>query len=161
MLECNRGLTPVVGLLLLAGACAPAAPGFTEADRAEIQATTDAAVAIVNGSKDWEQFAATYYAPDAILMPPNHGAVEGRAGIAEFFAGFPPIESLRFEPVEAHGVGDVAYVYGHYTLSMMPPGAESAVTDYGKYIEVWRRQEDGSWKLSRDIFNSDVPLPEG
>ena len=92
-------------------------------------------------------------------MPPNHGAVEGRAAIAAFFAGFPPMESLRFGPVEAHGAGDVAYVYGNYSLAMLPPGAESAVTDHGKYIEVWRRQEDGSWKLSRDIFNSDVPLP--
>ena len=92
-------------------------------------------------------------------MPPNHGAVEGRAAIAAFFARFPPMESLRFGPVEAHGAGDVAYGYGNYSLAMLPPGAESAVTDHGKYIEVWRRQEDGSWKLSRDIFNSDVPLP--
>jgi ketosteroid isomerase-like protein len=31
--------------------------------------------------------------------------------------------------------------------------------DSGKYIEIWRKQSDGTWKLVRDIFNSDLPLP--
>jgi ketosteroid isomerase-like protein len=31
--------------------------------------------------------------------------------------------------------------------------------DRGKYIEVWRRQTDGSWLIADDIFNSSEPAP--
>jgi ketosteroid isomerase-like protein len=34
------------------------------------------------------------------------------------------------------------------------------VEDRGKYLEIWKRQADGSWKVALDIFNSDLPLPE-
>jgi ketosteroid isomerase-like protein len=30
--------------------------------------------------------------------------------------------------------------------------------DKGKYIVIWK-QEDGQWKLHRDIFNSSMPPP--
>jgi len=31
--------------------------------------------------------------------------------------------------------------------------------DSSKYIEIWKRQADGSWKVAFDIFNSDLSLP--
>ncbi len=37
----------------------------------------------------------------------------------------------------------------------MPP-----VQETGKYIEIRRKQEDGSWLLAVDIFNSDTPLEQ-
>jgi ketosteroid isomerase-like protein len=143
-------------------ACAPSAPpGFTEADRAEIQATTDQALSIANGSRDWGQYAEVYYSPDAILMPPNQEVIQGRDAIAAFFEGYPPFTDLTFTPVEVDGAGDIAYVYGIYSLMLILPGEEQPVPDNGKYIEIWKRQVDGTWKLALDIFNSDVPLPEG
>ena len=33
------------------------------------------------------------------------------------------------------------------------------VTDRGKYVVVWKKQPDGSWKAISDIFNSDLPAP--
>ena len=41
-------------------------------------------------------------------------------------------------------------------MTISPPGA-AAVSEKGKYVEVWRKQPDGSWKIKWDIFNSDVP----
>jgi ketosteroid isomerase-like protein len=38
------------------------------------------------------------------------------------------------------------------------PGGEPQ-KDSGKFIEVWRRQGDGSWKIADDIFNSSLPAP--
>ena len=46
-------------------------------------------------------------------------------------------------------------------MVMTLPGVEGPIPDHGKYIEIWRRQSDGSWKVALDIFNSDLPLPEG
>jgi ketosteroid isomerase-like protein len=52
----------------------------------------------------------------------------------------------------------LAYVYGKYSWVLMIPGQPQA-PDSGKYIEVWRKQANGNWKIIRDVFNSDVPLP--
>lgn len=145
----------------MASACAPGAPpGLTEADRAAIQATTNEALAIANGSRDWEQYVAVYYAPDAAVLPSNVEVLRGREALVAFFANYPPFEDLQFTEVEVDGAGDLAYVYGTYSLTLTLPGMEPE-PDRGKYIEIWRRQADGSWKVALDIFNSDLPLPEG
>jgi ketosteroid isomerase-like protein len=31
-------------------------------------------------------------------------------------------------------------------------------TDKGKYVTIWRKQPDGSWKVVEDMFNSDIPM---
>jgi ketosteroid isomerase-like protein len=31
------------------------------------------------------------------------------------------------------------------------------MTDRGKYMVVWRRGPDGTWKLYRDMFNTSMP----
>ena len=158
----NRQLLPIGALVLMAAACAPATvPGFTEADLAEIQATTEQALAIANSSRDWGQYVNVYYAPNAIVMPSNQEVVRGRDAIAAFFENYPPFTDLQFTSVEVDGGEDIAYVYGTYSLMLTLPGEEQPVPDRGKYIEIWRRQEDGSWKIELDIFNSDLPLPEG
>jgi len=30
-------------------------------------------------------------------------------------------------------------------------------TEKGKYLTVWKKQADGSWKVIEDMFNSDLP----
>jgi ketosteroid isomerase-like protein len=42
---------------------------------------------------DWKA-ASALYAPDAILMPPNHPEVRGRDAIAEFLSHFPPLKRI-------------------------------------------------------------------
>jgi ketosteroid isomerase-like protein len=32
--------------------------------------------------------------------------------------------------------------------------------DHGKYVEVWKKQPDGSWKCVIDMYNSDVPASQ-
>jgi ketosteroid isomerase-like protein len=56
---------------------------------------------------------------------------------------------------EVEGYGDVAYVIGRYAMTLEPEGASEPVDDEGKYIEIRRKQPDGGWLMSRDIFNSD------
>ena len=131
--------------------------GLSDADLAAHEATTQAWVnAVLAG--DFAAVAATY-TEDAVLMPPNAEAVVGRAAIQAFFESFPPISNIELHSTEIEGVGDLAYVRGSYTLTVTPEGADP-INDSGKYIEIRRKQADGSWLLSRDQYNSDLPLPE-
>jgi hypothetical protein len=60
--------------------------------------------------------------------------------------------SLQFAPTSADvaASGDIGYTAGTYQLTM------NGASDRGKYVEVWKK-ENGTWKATRDIFNSDMP----
>jgi ketosteroid isomerase-like protein len=149
--------------LALAGCAAPPAaeaPSFTEEDRAAIVETTRAALEIANSSQDWTQYTETYYAPDAVVLQPNATEIEGQAAIAEWLGMFPTMTDIRYEQVMIEGAGDLAYVFGRYFLEFAAAEGEEPMVDQGKYIEIWKRQADGGWKIAYDIFNSDTPLPE-
>ena len=45
-------------------------------------------------------------------------------------------------------------VYTAYAMTMKPKTGAS-IADVGKYLSVWQKQSDGSWKMVRDISNSD------
>ena len=105
----------------------------------------------------WSRWAETF-TEDAVFLPPNTPAKEGRAAIEAWGRTFPPFRDLKLEMVDIIGRDDLAVVRGRYSLVMVIPGSPPAA-DSGKYIEVWRKQADASWKIYRDIFNSDLPLP--
>jgi ketosteroid isomerase-like protein len=50
--------------------------------------------------------------------------------------------------------GDLAVETGTYEWTVQPKKGK-AMLDKGNYVTVWRRQPDGSWKIVRDISNSD------
>lgn len=107
-------------------------------------------------SKTWSTWIG-FFTADAMFLPPNEPLKNGRAEIDAWVRTFPPMKELRLDPVEIEGRGDLAYVRGRYTLVMTPPN-QPEQPDSGKYIEIWRKQSDGSWKIHRDTFNSDRPL---
>jgi ketosteroid isomerase-like protein len=144
-----------VAVIVAGCAQPPSGPSFGPEDEAAIRATTEAALAIANSSQDWDEYAEVYYAPDATVLPPNATPARGRAAIAEFLASFPTITLFRAEMLTVEGEGDLAYVHGTYHLEMSMP--DGIVPDDGKYIEIWKRQTDGSWRIAYDIFNSDLP----
>ena len=44
-------------------------------------------------------------------------------------------------------------------LTFTIPGAPGPIDEQGKFLQVYRKQGDGSWKMTREIYNSDLPLP--
>jgi len=148
-----------LGLLLASCAAEEAGPTFTEADRAAIEAATEEALAI-NATRDHTAYVDHYYTADVVIMPPNGEVIRGRDAALAFNENFPAYEDLQFIHVEMDGEGDLAYVYGIYTMVMAAAEGEDPVEDRGKYLEIWKRQPDGGWKVALDIFNSDLPLPE-
>jgi len=54
--------------------------------------------------------------------------------------------------------GELAYLSGTYELTLNDASGKP-VKDRGKYVEVWKKQADGTWKATVDIWNSDLPAP--
>lgn len=146
-------------LVAIVAGCQPAAPpGLSDADRQAIHQTTEQVMKIANESKDWAAYTKLYYAETAIVNPPNAEPVKGHQAIISWLQSSPPLSGFKIEQVEVGGAGGVAYVYGTYSMVITAPGA-APISDKGKYLEIWKRQADRSWKVAIDIFNSDLPLP--
>lgn len=153
-----RTLALLVISSLAVSACQRESGSLTDADRNAIRAAiddfTEAGLAT-----DWRR-AASHYTEDGMIFPPNAPAVHGRPAIEKFFAAFPKLTSFTQEAVEIEGNGDLAYARGPGTMAMLPPGAKAAVADTAKILTVWRKQSDGSWQVTRGIWNSDLAPPK-
>ena len=148
-------LLAILGCAALACHSAPAK--LSEADIAAIRASADSFGVNAVGGRAAAN--AALFAENGVFMPPNQPAVEGRAAIEAWFAAFPKISEFKHQIVALDGLGDIAYVRGTYEITIAAQGKTPAVSDHGKYLEVRRKQADGRWLTTFDVFNSDVPLP--
>ena len=69
------------------------------------------------------------------------------------------IKDLKITVEDVKVNGDTAYENGKYSIKIQPEGQEG-VMDNGKYLVVWKRQDDGDWKIHSDIWNSSAPIPQ-
>ncbi len=142
-------------------ACQPpaqeeASGALSDEDVAAIEASSESFAEAFMAS-NWAGVAALY-TEDAVLMPPNQPAVQGRANIEAWVGTFPRLTDFSLENVEIDGRGDLAFVRGTASWTMMPEGAPEPIQETAKYLEIRRRQPDGTWLIAVDIFNSDLPL---
>ena len=128
---------------------------LSSADHEAIRAVSERFSALLVG-RDFAALA-QLYTQDAVVMPPHQPAVRGRAAFENWIATFPRVSRFTLKNEEIDGRADVAYVRGTYTMTIHPEGAPGPVEDVGKYLEIRKRQPDGSWLLAADIFNSDKP----
>ena len=100
---------------------------------------------------------AALYTENGQVLPPNSDFVTSKQAIQGFWQAIfdMGIKEVKLKIVEAEGHGDTAIEVGRYTLK--DEGGQ--VLGKGKYIVIWK-QEEGQWKLHRDIFNSSMPAPE-
>jgi ketosteroid isomerase-like protein len=66
---------------------------------------------------------------------------------------------LSLKDNEVMGYADLAYLRGSYSMTFSLPGVPAPIDEQGKFLQIYRKQGDGSWKITREIYNSDLPLP--
>lgn len=100
--------------------------------------------------------AASYYAEDAVLVPPGEPLVRGRAAIEAYWKvaiDSGGVRDASVETIDAQSSGDLGYEIGTYVLTANGPNGE-AVQDHGRYIELLKRDTDGKWYSTAGIWNS-------
>lgn len=112
----------------------------------------------VFAAKDLEKSVA-FCADDGSILSPNAPIATGHEAIGKMFAGFFAIPGLSItwevSRAEAAKSGELGYTSGRYQMTVND-AAGKPITDNGKYVTVWKKQTDGSWKVVLDIFNSDL-----
>ena len=160
-------VTPMVLALALALAGCEPAPQQEAAPEAPTQAEIEAAIGEVREAYIAAQNAgdaaalAALFTDDAVLMPPNAPAVSGKEAIQSYLQS--QNDQFSFElaasQAEVAAAGDWAFSRGTHTVNLNPKAAGKAVEDSGKYLNILKRQPDGSWKIARHTWNSDKALP--
>jgi uncharacterized protein (TIGR02246 family) len=99
--------------------------------------------------------ATALYAPEAVLHAPRQRPIDGREAIRARFAAWLPGASLQDAQVTTERVlGDDEQVVatGRYTYAVRD--GRRARSDRGTWLLAMRRQADGSWRIVRDVSDS-------
>ena len=137
----------------------PVAVSF--AGGADEKALRDADEAWANaaGAKDVDKTVA-FYADDAVVMPPNAERATTKEAIRKIWKDMLTDAKVTWKAskIEVAKSGDIGFIIGSYEVTMNDVVTGKPVNDRGKYLEVWEKQTDGSWKCGADMFSSDIPL---
>lgn len=104
------------------------------------------------------------FTEDAILMPPNDGALSGGQQIAdwwrEYFKWFRIRKSVEIER-EITVDRDQAFQRSVISFVIEPIKKGNLIQDEARTLTVWRRQTGGQWKISHMMWNSMKPVGSG
>ena len=149
-----------IGVLLpafLTAACDSVSTPDPAADRQAIAAATTQFQAAENaGSVD--QFRG-FFADDLVMMGPDGPPVTGADSVAALMRVFHDAFAVQVEynSQEIVVFGDWAFDRGTERYTLTPKAGGAPIRKSGNYLYLYQRQEDGSWKQSRVIWNSSDP----
>ena len=131
----------------------------SEIDLEDINRVRDAHVAALNAG-DAEAWA-EQFTDDGVQMPPNAPANVGRTMIGSWSQAILAQFRLQFALAvdEVRVLGEWAFERGGYTISLHPKAGGPPMQDRGKYITVYQRKPGDTWRMARDIWNSNNPPP--
>ena len=100
---------------------------------------------------------AANYTDDAQILAPQHPPIQGKAAIVAFFkANIDLYLGFGNDPTWSLVRGDMAMEQGVYNVRNVRVGEN---VETGKYIRIWKRTNNGTWKLYRDMYSSDSETP--
>ncbi len=147
----------LTGVTVLLAGCSPRRGADSQAVTAAVNAISTRYSSTLNAG-DLDSWLALW-TDDGIQLPPGEPPVVGKdqirarnKGVLDKFT-----VNLSVTNAEVGVAGDWAFDRGTYTATLTPKGGGRALPIDGKYLTILKRQPDGSWKIHRDIFNSNVP----
>ena len=94
---------------------------------------------------------ADWFAGDGVALGNGEAPVMGKVAIAKSAKWSPKDYQLTWTPTDAvmGPSGDMGYTWGHFEGHSKDANGNPVATS-GRYITIWRRQPDGSWKVALD-----------
>ena len=153
--------TAPLALALLLFGCAQTTPAPPDTRAADEQAIRDMETAWVKefAAKDMDKIVA-HYADDGTVLLSNAPTMTGkdaiRAGMKDVIADPNFALDLKTVKVEVSKDG-LAYSQGTYSVKGTDQKTKKVVAETGRYVEVYKKQADGSWKIIQDINSPEAP----
>jgi ketosteroid isomerase-like protein len=99
---------------------------------------------------------AAWFAEDGVSLANGQAPVRGQAAIAKQANWLPKDYQLLWTPTDGvmSPAGDMGYTWGHYEGHSRDADGNSKVTT-GRYLTIWRKEKDGSWKVLLDASNDE------
>jgi uncharacterized protein (TIGR02246 family) len=160
----NTTLGLCLALAAVAAACKstpPPTPPDTRA--ADVQAVKDVEAAWLKdvATKDAGKYA-SYFADDGCALYPGAATTCGREAIKALVTTYYADPNFSFTLQDTRAVaskgGDMVFTQGTYSMTVTNPKTKKSVTDKGKYVTIYMKQADGSWKAAVDTSNSDSQM---
>jgi uncharacterized protein (TIGR02246 family) len=95
---------------------------------------------------------AAFFTDDVLLMSPGQPMTRGRKAFEDTYKSrmADSTGGTHTNALVEYGVeGDMAYQVGTFAITGATP------SEQGKFVNVLKRQADGTWKVAVSIFNSD------
>jgi ketosteroid isomerase-like protein len=101
---------------------------------------------------------ASWFADDAVTLNNGRSAVRGRAAIAAQAQWDPKTYQLTWQPQGAQmgPSNDMGFTWGHYEGHSKDKNGQPVVIS-GRYMTVWKKVTDGSWKVAMDASADEPP----
>ncbi|MCH7807209.1 MAG: DUF4440 domain-containing protein [Proteobacteria bacterium] len=101
-----------------------------------------------------------FFAEDGIQLDDGKEMIDqGLLAIMQDYENIPKGTSVSWVPMGG-GVaesGEMGYTWGRWSNVVVDDDGVMVDT-YGKYVTIWKKQQDGSWKIALDIWNSEDPM---
>ena len=161
----------LLSVAVVIGGCAPAippppaVPPQPVADApADIAALDSARAAFMAGYEAGDaEGIGRLYAADAISEPNNQPTLNGRDAIVASLRSMFEQVSVKtvLTPDGAKTRGTIGVDRGHYTVTVTPKAGAPATSSEGRYLVIYIKDADGTWKAWRDMDNAaGAPAPK-
>lgn len=148
-------LVVAVGTVLGMAGCATSPKADVDAFEAHVLDTWERYSEYMNEGNvdDW----LALWHPDGVQLPPGVPAFEGKSEITTSITtqhSTSDFEEFTIVNREVEVQGNLGFARGNYSFIATPKAGGDSASFQGKYLTIFKRQADGSWKIYRDCFNA-------
>jgi ketosteroid isomerase-like protein len=96
---------------------------------------------------------------DVVYLPPNSPAIVGKGDVGPWVQGYFEAFHTKWVKTMVEFVvqGDLGYEWYTYQATDTSRDGGEVTTDSGNGINIYRRGDDGTWRVSRDAWATDRP----
>ena len=161
MKTCRSRVIVICWALILVGCLT--LPSLGQVKLADAVRTADQDWLKVFAAKNLDKSVAFFDEKGAMLAS-NAPIADSKEAISKLLTGFFALPDLKIswhvDRADVARSGDLGYTSGAYEMTFKDATGKP-VSDKGKYVTVWKKQKDGTWKVLLDIFNTDLPPTGG